>query len=109
MRVARAHAAKLMRACKSLREGARRWWPATLQHLALVLVELVKFKKSDGGEIALYCFVSKVVLALLRFGVSFWFSIGVSLRGSRSSLFWIFIWVSCGYLLVSTGYFHGLS
>ena len=30
-------------------------------------------------------------------------------RGSRSSLFWIFIWVSCGYLLVSTGYFYGLS
>ena len=45
---------------------------------------------------------------MLRFGVSFWFSIGVSLRGSRSSLFWTFIWVSCGYLLVSTGYFHGL-
>ena len=26
---------------------------------------------------------------MLRFGVSFWFSIRVSLRGSRSSLFWI--------------------
>ena len=79
MRVARAHAAKLMRACKSLREGARRWWPATLQHLALVLVELVKFKKSDGGEIALYCFVSKVVLALLRLGFLFGFLLGFPL------------------------------